>query len=54
MASVNSVNKHSKKTTEAGYQRGTNTYQYWPPSQLNDTLQAHKYTKSIYKKEKDS
>jgi len=40
-----------KKTTEAGCQRGTNTYQCWPPLQLNDTLQVHKYTKSI-KKEK--
>jgi len=41
-----------KKTTEAGCQRGANTYQCWPPLQLNDTLQAHKYTKSIYKKRK--
>ena len=44
-----------KKTTEAGCQRGTNTYQCWPPLQLNDTigeLQVHKYTKSIKKKKK--
>jgi len=34
-----------KKTTEAGCQRGTNTYQSWPSSQLNDTMQVHKYTK---------
>jgi len=36
--------------TEAGCQRGTNTYQCWPPLQLNDTIQVHKYTKSIKKK----
>jgi len=37
--------------TEAGCQRGTNTYQCWPPLQLNDTIQVHKYTKSIKRKE---
>ena len=26
-------------TTEAGCQRGTNTYQCWPPLQLKDTIQ---------------
>jgi len=41
-----------KKTAAAGCQRGTNTYQCWPPLQLNDTLQVHKYTKSIKKQEK--
>ena len=39
-----------QKTTEAGCQRGSNTYQCWPPLQLNDTIQVHKYTKSIKKK----
>ena len=43
---------HSKKTTEAGCQRGMNTYQCWPPLQLNDTIQVHKYTKSIKKEKK--
>jgi len=42
-----------KKTAAAGCQRGTNTCQCWPPLQLNDTLQVHKYTKSIKNKKKN-
>jgi len=37
-----------KKTTEAGCQRGTNTYQCWPPLQLND----HDTGAQIHKKHK--
>ena len=43
-----------KKTTEVGCQRGTNTYQRCPSLQLNDTIQVHKYTKSIKKEKKQS
>jgi len=31
-----------RKTTEARCQRGTNTYQYWPPLQLNTGAQIDK------------
>ena len=44
------LHKHSKKTTEAGCQRGTNTYQCWPPLQLSDTIQVHEYIKALKKK----
>jgi len=43
------------KTTEAGWQRGTNTYQCWPPLQLNDTntgAQIHKKHKKEKKEKK--
>ena len=34
----------------AGCQRGTNTYQCWPPLQLSDTIQVHEYIKALKKK----
>ena len=39
-----------KNNNRGGCQRGTKAYQCWPPLQLNDTIQVHKYTKSIKKK----
>jgi len=56
MATPLNIAQAFKKTTEAGCQRGTNTYQCWPPLQLNDTIgeiQVQKYTKSIKKEKKE-
>jgi len=37
---IHTTQQSIQKTTEAGCQRGTKTYQCWPPLQLNDTIQA--------------
>jgi len=44
-ASKHNISTSIQKISEAGCQRGTNTHQCWPPSQLSDIIQVHKYTK---------